>query len=566
MKITRNTRPTDEATLKACINSPWWRINNLYHIQNKESDRVRFRANWAQTEFYRSMHTRNCVLKVRQLGISTFAAIWGLDRMLWNDNQTLGLVDKTREDAAKKLDKLAFAWKWMDDMKDDPLLGEIGRMKKADLGIERRGEHLPEKSNESVIQLSNGSEMWAGVSLRGGTCHVLHVSELGIIAHSDPSKGEEIRKGAFPTVGKTGIIINESTHEGGKIGVNYDIIKSSMANRHKKDSEYGPLDWKLFFFSWMKQDEYRLPAGSVVITPMLKEYFASLRDRGIILDEEQMAWYAATYETQQSNMKTEYPTMIEEALTVQAGGSIYGDQITNLRGRGGVKTFTHEREFPIWSFWDLGMDDGTVIWLVQFVGREVLWLKCYESRGHPFHHYWQVIQMWERELGQVVDGFFVPHDANVREKGSGETYVDTMRKAGVPNHQIHVVPKSPDIWRGINALRLILEKSVFHTDTDQPRRMALKDEFPSALECLELYRSQVEPDKTIIKSAPVHDYTSHTADAARMVAEAKEAGLIERARHMAGNQYAQVTGSGVRIQRGGGGGWTNVKSSQRARK
>ena len=45
-----------------------------------------------------------------------------------------------------------------------------------------------------------------------------------------PLKAKEILNGAGETVPSTGIIVMESTHEGAKSGLNYDILKGAMEN------------------------------------------------------------------------------------------------------------------------------------------------------------------------------------------------------------------------------------------------------------------------------------------------------------------------------------------------
>jgi len=529
-EVQRDFRPSNEAEIAACIASPWWRINNLYWIEDEDGNKVRFRCKAEQAEFFWQMHSRNSILKVRQLGLSTFMMIWQLDRCLFNESQTCGLIDQTMPDAAKKLGKATFAWDNLDYQHpdEDGLLASIGRDIKRARGAERGGDWRPIKENEGHLQFANKSEIWASVTLRGGTCQVLHISELGIIAHEDPARAEKIRKGALNTVSNNGIIVIETTHEGGKIGVNWDIMKQAMGNQGR--DELGALDWKFFFFGWMKEPRYRLPAGSMEFTHEDKLYFAKKAEQGIVLDEEQKAWWAAKKREQGQAMATEFPTTPDEALEVPVQGAIYGDIITLRRAQGCVKPFTHDRQYPLWTSWDIGMDDATSIWLFQVVGREYLWLRYYENRQQSFPHYRNQIALWERELGQMIDGFFLPHDANKREIGSGKSYVGYLTDSGIPSHQIYVVPKAADIWRDrINPARLMLEKSVFHAETDKTFAVGSVKDHPGAVQMLESYASKVENNGTIITKVPIHDYTSHCADGFGNVAQAHESRLIAKA-------------------------------------
>ena len=63
-----------------------WRISHLYKIRTKDSQLVRFKRNRAQEHFNKHKHTRNIVLKSRQLGFTTDETIDSLDDTLFNKN------------------------------------------------------------------------------------------------------------------------------------------------------------------------------------------------------------------------------------------------------------------------------------------------------------------------------------------------------------------------------------------------------------------------------------------------------------------------------------------------
>ena len=58
--------------------------------------------NWAQEELHDNLHYRNDILKVRQLGISTFTAILELDAALFTPNITCGVIDPPGPEAQKE--------------------------------------------------------------------------------------------------------------------------------------------------------------------------------------------------------------------------------------------------------------------------------------------------------------------------------------------------------------------------------------------------------------------------------------------------------------------------------
>ncbi|MEE1265696.1 MAG: hypothetical protein UHH87_05355, partial [Akkermansia sp.] len=118
---------------------------------------------------------------------------------------------------------------------------------------------------------------------------------------------------------------------------------------------------------------------------------------------------------------------------------------------------------------------------------------------------------------------FLPHDAAHRDP-HGHSYVESLAGQGI--HAVRVVPRTPDIWRGINSLRGILAHSWFHRDTLQQRVNPRGEKEPSGLSCLEMYRTAPAGASGTCRETPVHDASSHSADAARMFAEALTHGMV----------------------------------------
>src|SRR5271157_5398438 len=108
--------PDQMARLKEIFRDPLKRINALYYIINKEGQRIKFKCNWAQLEFFENKHCLNIVLKARQLGISTFMGIYFLDKCLTKSNISAGIICHTREDAEFFFKRVKYAY---DNLPDD---------------------------------------------------------------------------------------------------------------------------------------------------------------------------------------------------------------------------------------------------------------------------------------------------------------------------------------------------------------------------------------------------------------------------------------------------------------
>jgi hypothetical protein len=108
-------------------------------------------------------------------------------------------------------------------------------------------------------------------------------------------------------------------------------------------------------------------------------------------------------------------------------------------------------------------------------------------------------------LVKVVDRDYVPHDAKVKEWGSGRTRVETMAAIGL---KPMLVPLA-SLDDGINAVRRVLPLCVFHPRCED-----------GGVSALEQYRREWDDDKKAFRASAVHDWTSHPADSFRYLSMA----------------------------------------------
>jgi len=99
----------------------------------------------------------------------------------------------------------------------------------------------------------------------------------------------------------------------------------------------------------------------------------------------------------------------------------------------------------------------------------------------------------------------VPHDAKVRELGTGRTRIETMVSLGL---KPRLVP-AHTVEDGINAVRVLIPRMWFNTP-----------ETRDGVEGLKQYRADYDEKTRAFKDKPRHDWTSHRADAARYLAMA----------------------------------------------
>jgi hypothetical protein len=186
--------------------------------------------------------------------------------------------------------------------------------------------------------------------------------------------------------------------------------------------------------------------------------------------------------------------------TASVLGAFYALEMAQVREEGRVLEVDALPDQYVHRAWDLGVtDDNVVIWF-QLQGAQLIILDVYVASGVGLDSHLVAIEQRERDYGWMRGHDYVPHDAKVKEWGSGRTRVETMQQLGL--HPL-MVPWAT-LEDGRNAVRRTLPLCVFH-----PR---CEDKLIAALE---LYHREWDDETKAFRASHVHDWTSHPADAFR---------------------------------------------------
>jgi hypothetical protein len=455
-----------------------WRLNNLYWIENKHGEVVKFKLNAAQQQLLDDLHYLNIVLKARQLGFSTFILLLALDCAVFNDHFAAGLVADTIDNAKNLLKRVKFAYERLpDEIKDVVPL---------------------DTDNATELELKNGSVIAVGVSLRSGTFNLIHVSEYGKICAKYPDKAKEIKSGALNTIAPKQLVFIESTAEG-RGGDFYDKTTAAQAIA---DSEraLGDLDYKFHFFPWFMDPTYATD-DEFSLTPADREYFKSLFDEhGIELTDQQQWWYAAKSREQGDDMWKEFPSTPEEAFRAAKDGAYFAKSIRSLRQLKRIGQLEFEPRTPVNTFWDLGVSDSTAIWLHQLIAGRHRFVGYFENSGEGIGYYLDWLDKWRAARGARFDKHYGPHDVEHRIQGlRAESIKDIARSVG---YEFQVVQRTPDKLHSIQNVRTKLPECEFD-----------EAECEQGLIHLESYSREWDEKYGVWKSHPRHDEHSHGADA-----------------------------------------------------
>ncbi len=181
-------------------------------------------------------------------------------------------------------------------------------------------------------------------------------------------------------------------------------------------------------------------------------------------------------------------------------GSYYGKLIVELEKANRVTSVPYNPEFPVYTSWDLGLDDSTAIWFAQIIGAEVRIIDYYEINNRA------LIDVARDILKKpyVYAEHYLPHDVETRELSTAKTRKEQLESIGLkpirPGSKLPVVD-------GINAARTLLRKCTF--DGQKTAK---------GLSGLRSYRREFDEEKKVYKDKPLHDWSSHGADAFRELA------------------------------------------------
>lgn len=227
----------------------------------------------------------------------------------------------------------------------------------------------------------------------------------------------------------------------------------------------------------------------------------TVADTGIITDaqiEQERRELAAERGEDEANdiINQEYYCDFDAAIP----GAYYGREISKLEKAGRICDLPHDPRFPVVTGWDLGVGDPTGIWFAQQIRGTVNIIDYYEHSGAGADHYARVLK--EREY--TYDYHILPHDAEHREWGTigASTRVNVLK--GLKVRPIRVLPQSSR-EDGINAVRVLLPRCRFANTPDVSR----------GLNALRQYQKKWDEKLRVYSNTPLHDWTSHAADAFR---------------------------------------------------
>lgn len=226
-------------------------------------------------------------------------------------------------------------------------------------------------------------------------------------------------------------------------------------------------------------------------------------------------WFTAELEQERQDcmrMKPDdYAHVWEGEYVTIAEGAYFAKHLIDAKTEGRISRVAADPLMTLRAFIDIGgtgsRADNFVIWIAQFIGKEIRVVDHYEVQGQPASAH----VAWLRSKGYTPDKcqVWLPHDGETHDRVYDASYEGYFRQAG---YKVTVVPnqgKGAAKMR-VEAARRLFPSIWFNADTTEGGRDALG------------WYHEKKDEKRGIGLGPDHDWSSHSADAFGLMCVAYE--------------------------------------------
>jgi phage terminase large subunit len=214
-------------------------------------------------------------------------------------------------------------------------------------------------------------------------------------------------------------------------------------------------------------------------------------------------WFPDVLKREAEHLKAKDPDSYEhvyEGMCKQVvEGAIYRTELLLADKEQRITRVPYDATAPVHTFWDLGFGDSTSIWFGQSIGFEFRLIDFLQGSQQALQFYLKALQ----EKPYIYGTDYLPHDARAHELGSGRSIEEQIRATG---RNVRIVPKL-SIEDGIAAARAVFGRTWFDSD-----------KCADGIQALRHYRYESDLKLGTFKAEPLHDWSSHPADAFRYFA------------------------------------------------
>jgi phage terminase large subunit len=298
---------------------------------------------------------------------------------------------------------------------------------------------------------------------------------------------------------------------GSEIWVTWNPERKASAT-HRRFREHAPIDAQIVELNW--RDNPYFPE-------VLRQ--ARLEDRRLRPDSYAHIW------------EGDFVSVVE--------GAYYASPLTEAKLERRIGGVGFDPLLPVRLYCDLGgagaRSDAFAMWPAQFVGREIRVRDYYEAQGQPLAAH----LAWLRTKGYGPDRaqFWLPHDGATSDRVYAVSYESALREAG---YEVTIVPNQ---GRGAAAARIEAVRRLF------PSIWFDEETTGGGRDALGWYHERKDATRSI-GLGPVHDWSSHAADAFGLMCIAYEPPSTA-ARRIRGPNHPDFSGTHRRSHYPGADAW-----------
>lgn len=182
-------------------------------------------------------------------------------------------------------------------------------------------------------------------------------------------------------------------------------------------------------------------------------------------------------------------------------GSYYSKLLLKMEEEERITDVSYDPYKPVFTVWDLGYDDSTAIIFFQLSGTNIHVIDCEEHNTRTLAWYKDLLDKKNYKYGSNL----FPHDVeNVDGLITGCTRREFLEELGI---SVTTVSKLL-VADGIEAVKALMSSRLY-IDKTKCKKL---------LKSLEHYHREWDEKKKVYKNTPLHDWSSHYADAMRYLA------------------------------------------------
>ena len=203
----------------------------------------------------------------------------------------------------------------------------------------------------------------------------------------------------------------------------------------------------------------------------------------------------------------EYQQEFECDFDAAITGAYYGREIALADQENRITLVDYQPSQPVHTAWDLGFSDDCACWFFQVINGEIHIIDYFADAGRDVDYYADMLDRKNYNYVKINNkpALWLPHDAKAKTMAAkGKSIQQQFLERGYESR----IVASLSLQDGIQAARMTLGRTWFNHSAD----------VQLGIDSLRQYQREFDSERKVFRDKPLHDWTSHAADAFRYLA------------------------------------------------